>query len=122
MDVSQIFMLSISQITKDCSCRDSNPSSTSFMYDAHPLSQWHVLLVGAFINRRARLLQLLGFFFFLGQTRSDKIFGQFVQLNEHVGNAAKLSQRGYLSYPFFWHCATFFRNYFLSPKGLHFNF
>ena len=48
-----------------------------------PLS---LFLVDAFIRKRARLLQSL---VFLG----DEIFVQFVQLNEYLGNASKLSQR-----------------------------
>ena len=41
-------------------------------------------LVGAFINKRARLLQSLVFFLFLRQTRSDEIFVQFVELNRYL--------------------------------------
>ena len=96
-------------------------------------------LVGAFINKRAGLLQsLVSFTFFKRQTRSDEIFVQFVQLNEYLGNASKLSQRFFqfslfkrniqnrmrLKGPFqffFRRCGTFFR-IFLSSKGSPFDF
>ena len=54
-----------------------------------------VFLVVAFVKKRARLLQSLVFFssFSSRQTQSDEIFVQFVQLNEYLGNASKLSQR-----------------------------
>ena len=55
---------------------------------------WYSFLVGAFNNKKARLLQSLVFKFFSSrQTRSDEISVRFVQLNEYVGNASKLSQR-----------------------------
>ena len=53
-----------------------------------------MFLVGASINKRARLLQSL---VFLRQTRRDEIFVQFVQLNEYLGNASMLLQRAHLS-------------------------
>ena len=47
-------------------------------------------LVGVFITKRARLLQL---FFSVSRIRSDEIFVLFVQLNDYLGNASKLLQR-----------------------------
>ena len=55
-------------------------------------------LVDTFINKRARLLQLL--VFFSRQTGSDEIFIQLVQVNENPGNASKFLQRVPLSFFF----------------------
>ena len=98
-----------------------------------------VFLVGAFINKKARLLQSLVFFLFLRQTRSDEIFVQFVQLNEYLGNASKLSQRDPFKFLLFkrnmqnrmrlkgplfnfFGAETFFRKIFLSSKRPPFDF
>ena len=67
---------------------------------------------GNYFSRRfcmikARLLQSL---VFSRQTRSDEIFVQFVQLNEYLGNASKLSQR---FPPFNFFGALIFRFFFV---------
>ena len=70
-----------------------------------------LFLVGAVINKRARLLQSL--VFLKKQTRSDEIFVQFVQLNEYLGNASKLLQR----VPFHFSLERLLKNFSMLQKG-----
>ena len=95
-------------------------------------------LVDAFLGKSARLLQWLVFFssdhrphrvcttFYRLHSRSHVLVSTRFTVNPAVmGSSPCFSQKLFRAiffgtvrlFQFFWHCATFFRNFFLSPKG-----
>ena len=50
-------------------------------------------LFGAFINKRARLLESLSVYFLSDSLKWDEFFVQFAQLNDYLGTGSKLWKR-----------------------------